>query len=155
NNLIRGIRKASDFLMALQLTGAGKKSSMANLQVRLPTVVIGGGLTAIDTATELMAYYPTQVEKVLERYETLCGEVGEAGVRAGYDAEELRILDEFLEHGRAVRGERKRAAAAGERPDFVSLVQAWGGATIAYRKTMNDSPAYRLNHEEIIKSLEE
>jgi hypothetical protein len=30
NNLIRGIRKASDFLMALQLTGAFKKSSMAN-----------------------------------------------------------------------------------------------------------------------------
>jgi hypothetical protein len=30
---------------------------MANLQVRLPAGVIGGGLTAIDTATELMAYY--------------------------------------------------------------------------------------------------
>jgi len=31
NNLIRGIRKASDFLMALQLTGAAKKSTLANL----------------------------------------------------------------------------------------------------------------------------
>ena len=45
NNLVRGIRKASDFLMALQLTGASKKDSLANLQVRLPAVVIGGGLT--------------------------------------------------------------------------------------------------------------
>src|SRR5205085_5352027 len=151
NNLIRGVRKASDFLMALQLTGAGKKSSMANLQVRLPAVVIGGGLTAIDTATELMAYYPVQVEKLLERYETLGADV----VRAGYDAEELAILDELLEHGRDVRAERKRAAAAGEQPDFVALVRAWGGATIAYRKSMFNSPAYRLNHEEIIKSLEE
>ena len=44
NNLIRGIRKASDFLMALQLTGAFKDASLANLQVRLPAVVIGGGL---------------------------------------------------------------------------------------------------------------
>jgi hypothetical protein len=35
NNLARGIRKASDFLMALQLTGAYKRS-LANLQVRLP-----------------------------------------------------------------------------------------------------------------------
>ena len=151
NNLIRGVRKASDFLMALQLTGAGKKSSMANLQVRLPAVVIGGGLTAIDTATELMAYYPVQVEKMLERYETLGADV----VRTGYDAEELAILDEFLEHGRAIRAERKRAAAAGEQPNFVPLVHAWGGATLAYRKSMLDSPAYRLNHEEIIKSLEE
>ena len=52
NNLSRGIRKASDFLMALQLTGAYKHTSIANLQVSLPAIVIGGGLTAIDTATE-------------------------------------------------------------------------------------------------------
>jgi NADPH-dependent glutamate synthase beta subunit-like oxidoreductase/NAD(P)H-flavin reductase len=151
NNLIRGIRKASDFLMALQLTGAFKKNSMANLQVRLPAVVIGGGLTAIDTATELFAYYPLQVEKILERYETLGGEA----LRAGYDAEELSILEEFLEHGRAIRAERARAAAAGEKPNFIPLVRAWGGVTIAYRKGLTDSPAYRLNHEEVVKAFEE
>ena len=33
------------------------QSSIANLQVSLPAIVIGGGLTAIDTATELLAYY--------------------------------------------------------------------------------------------------
>ncbi|MDD1636758.1 MAG: pyridine nucleotide-disulfide oxidoreductase, partial [Methylococcaceae bacterium] len=85
NNLMRGIRKASDFLMALQLTGAAKSSSMANLQVRLPAGVIGGGLTAIDTATELMAYYPAQVEKILHRYETLVNVYGEQTVRNRYD----------------------------------------------------------------------
>ncbi|MGR2929481.1 hypothetical protein, partial [Acidithiobacillus ferriphilus] len=63
-SLARGMRQASDFLMALQLTGAGKRSSLANLQVRLPAVVIGGGLTAVDTATEVQAYYVRQVEKV-------------------------------------------------------------------------------------------
>ena len=156
NNLIRGIRKASDFLMALQLSGAGKANSMSNLQVRLPAVVIGGGLTAIDTATELLAYYPVQVEKILARYQTLCSEMGEAVVRSGYDPEEIGILDEFLEHGRAVRAERVRAAGnGGGKPDFLPLLRGWGGATIAYRKSMTDSPAYRLNHEEIIKALEE
>ncbi|MDQ3374586.1 MAG: FAD-dependent oxidoreductase, partial [Acidobacteriota bacterium] len=49
NNLIRGIRQASDFLMSLQLTGAFKKDTLSNLQVRLPAVVIGGGLTGVDT----------------------------------------------------------------------------------------------------------
>jgi NAD(P)H-flavin reductase len=34
-------------------------------------------------------------------------------------------------------------------------VRAWGGVTIAYRKSMNDSPAYRLNFEEIEKAFEE
>ncbi|HEY3174516.1 MAG TPA: FAD-dependent oxidoreductase [Candidatus Polarisedimenticolia bacterium] len=155
NNLLRGMREASDFLMALQLTGAYKRNSLANLQVRLPAVVIGGGLTAIDTATELMAYYPIQVEKVLHRYEVLSTKHGEAAVRVDFRPEEIEILDEYLEHGRAVRKERARAAAAGEKPDLARLVQQWGGVAICYRKSMKDSPAYRLNHEEIIKALEE
>ncbi|MGE3403579.1 MAG: FAD-dependent oxidoreductase [Vicinamibacterales bacterium] len=155
NNLVRGVRKASDFLMALQLTGAFKREALPNLQARLPAVVIGGGLTGIDTATELFAYYPIQVEKTLDRYEVLCAERGESAVRAMYDAEEQATLDEFLEHGRAVRAERARAARAGEAPNFVPLVRQWGGVTLAYRKRMVDSPAYRLNHEEVIKALEE
>jgi NAD(P)H-flavin reductase/NADPH-dependent glutamate synthase beta subunit-like oxidoreductase len=155
NNLVAGVRKASDFLMALQLTGAFKQGALPNLQARLPAIVIGGGLTGIDTATELFAYYPLQVEKVLERYEVLSAEKGSAAVRAMYAAEEQQILDEFLEHGAAVRAERQRAHAAGEAPDFIPLVRQWGGVTLAYRKRMVDSPAYRLNHEEVIKALEE
>jgi NADPH-dependent glutamate synthase beta subunit-like oxidoreductase/NAD(P)H-flavin reductase len=155
NNLIRGIRKASDFLMALQLTGAFKADALSNLQVRLPAVVIGGGLTGIDTATELLAYYPLQVEKTLARVEALSAEHGEARVLAVFDAEERQILEEFLAHGRAVRAERERAAGLGEAPDLVSLVRSWGGVTLAYRKRLQDSPAYRLNHEEITKALEE
>jgi NAD(P)H-flavin reductase len=155
NNLIRGIRKASDFLMALQLTGAFKHDALSNLQVRLPAVVIGGGLTGVDTATELLAYYPLQVEKTLDRYEALVREIGEVAVRGTMDPEEQGILDEFLLHGQAVRAERARAAAANEAPDFISLVRGWGGVTLAYRKRMQDSPAYRLNHEEVTKALEE
>ncbi|HAZ61583.1 MAG TPA: pyridine nucleotide-disulfide oxidoreductase [Gammaproteobacteria bacterium] len=155
NNLVRGVRKASDFLMALQLTGAAKADSLANLQVRLPAGVIGGGLTAIDTATETLAYYPIQVEKALHRYETLVARLGESRVRARFDAEELGVLDEFLAHGRAICAERKRAEAAGEPPDFVPLLEAWGGVTLFYRKGMQESPAYRANHEEIDEALEE
>ncbi len=155
NNLIRGIRKASDFLMALQLTGAAKSSSLANLQVRLPAGVIGGGLTGIDTTTELLAYYPVQVEKVLKRYEKLSEVFGEETVRSRYDEEETIILDEFLGHGKAIRAERQRAEAAGEVPDFQPLVEQWGGVTMFYRKGMKDAPAYRQNHEEIAEALDE
>ena len=152
NNLLRGIRKASDFLMALQLTGAYKKTALANLQVRLPAVVIGGGLTAIDTATELAAYYPVQVEKLLARHEALgCAE----RIFSLLDAEERATYQEQLGHGRELRAERARAQTAGEAPDFARLVAAWGGVVIAYRKGLSDSPAYRLNHEEVVKALEE
>ncbi len=155
NNLIRGIRQASDFLMALQLTGAAKASSLANLQVRLPAGVIGGGLTAIDTATELMAYYPVQVEKTLNRYEALVKLYSEDTVRSRYDKEETLILDEFLAHGSLIKAERQRAEAAGEQPNFQPLVEQWGGVTLFYRKGMKDAPAYRQNHEEIAEALEE
>jgi NADPH-dependent glutamate synthase beta subunit-like oxidoreductase/NAD(P)H-flavin reductase len=155
NNLIRGIRKASDFLMALQLTGAFKRDALPNLQARVPAVVIGGGLTAIDTATELMAYYPLQVEKMLAQYEALVSKLGESRVRDMYDAEERELVDEYVSHGRQVRAERARATQAGETPNLIALVRSWGGVTIAYRKRMVDSPAYRLNHEEVIKALEE
>jgi NADPH-dependent glutamate synthase beta subunit-like oxidoreductase/NAD(P)H-flavin reductase len=155
NNLVRGFRMASDFLMALQLTGAAKKNSIANLQLRLPAVVIGGGLTAIDTATEAAAYYPVQVEKYLDRYEVVTKEFGEDEFWKMYDDEEKIIVKEFIKHGREVKEERKRAEAAGEKPNFVPLVRKWGGVTIAYRKALTNSPSYRLNHEEVIKSLEE
>ncbi|TDQ86342.1 pyridine nucleotide-disulfide oxidoreductase [Dongia mobilis] len=153
--LAKGVRMASDFLMALQLTGAAKTDSIANLQLRLPAVVIGGGLTAIDTATEAMAYYPLQVEKFLTRYETLAAEKGEVSLRAAWNPSELVIVDEFLAHARAIRAERARAAKAGEAPRISAMLQEWGGVTIAYRRRLIDSPSYTLNHEEVEKALEE
>lgn len=155
NNLIPGIRKASDFLMALQLTGAYKKFSVANLQIRMPVMVIGGGLTGIDTATEALSYYPLQVEKIAERFETIAKEIGEDAVWKICNEEETTILKEYLEHGQAVQRERTKALKDGRAPDFISLCKAWGGVSLAYRKGIHDAPAYRSNHEEIIKALEE
>ncbi|HEX7220133.1 MAG TPA: FAD-dependent oxidoreductase [Burkholderiales bacterium] len=140
NGFARGVRAASDFLMALQLTGAAKRESIANLQIRLPIVVIGGGLTAIDTATESLAYYAVQVEKFLSRYEAL-------ERKPEWNAEEREIAEEFISHAKALR-----IASPGER---ASLLKAWGGSTIAYRRRLVDSPSYTLNHEEVAKALEE
>jgi NADPH-dependent glutamate synthase beta subunit-like oxidoreductase/NAD(P)H-flavin reductase len=140
NGFARGVRAASDFLMALQLTGAAKRESIANLQIRLPIVVIGGGLTAVDTATESLAYYAVQVEKFLARCEAL-------EVKPDWNPEERQIAEEFLAHARALRN-----TESGKR---LSLLKSWGGATIAYRRRMIDSPSYTLNHEEVEKALEE
>jgi NADPH-dependent glutamate synthase beta subunit-like oxidoreductase/NAD(P)H-flavin reductase len=155
NGLAAGVRQASDFLMALQLTGAAKAESLANLQVRLPVVIIGGGLTAIDTATEALAYYPLQVEKFLSRYETLVAERGEAAVRGDWTAQEAETASEFLQHAHEIRAERALAAREGRKPRLAELIARWGGATIVYRRRLIDSPSYTLNHEEVAKALEE
>ena len=121
NALARGVRQASDFLMALQLTGAAKKSSVANLELRLPAVVIGGGLTAIDTATEALAYYPVQVEKFLERYEKLGSDLSQLKL----DEEQTQVAETWLEHARLLRQERQK-----ESPDILKHLKAWGGVTV-------------------------
>jgi NADPH-dependent glutamate synthase beta subunit-like oxidoreductase/NAD(P)H-flavin reductase len=155
NGLARGVRAASDFLMALQLTGAAKLSSIANLQIRLPVVVVGGGLTAIDTATESLAYYVRQVEKFALRYYTLVAEQGAAPVRAAWTEEEAGIADEFLSHAAAIRAEREAAAREERPPRLAKLLNEWGGVTIAYRRKLVQSPSYTLNHEEVGKAFEE
>jgi NADPH-dependent glutamate synthase beta subunit-like oxidoreductase/NAD(P)H-flavin reductase len=155
NNLAKGIRKASDFLMALQLTGAYKKSSLANLQIQLPAVVIGGGLTAIDTATELLAYYPVQIEKLAARVHDLVAAHGHEAVRAMFDEEEWTQLETQLKHATELEQERARAKREGRPPRLQLLLDKWGGVSLVYRRSVLESPAYRLNHEEVQKSLEE
>jgi ABC-type uncharacterized transport system ATPase subunit len=117
--------------------------------VRLPVVVIGGGLTAIDTATESLAYYVVQVEKFLHRYEALAQEIGEDAIRDPWDDYEREIAEEFLAHARTIRQERKQAASAGREPRIAEMLRHWGGVTIAYRRRLIDSPSYTLNHEEV------
>jgi len=155
NGLARGVRQASDFLMSLQLSGAAKAQSLANLEVQLPVVVIGGGLTAIDTATEALAFYPVQVEKFRDRYQLLVAEQGEAAVRQGWSAEQQATADTFLAHAQALQQERAAAQAEGRAPRFNPLLDAWGGATVVYRRRLIDAPSYTLNHEEVALAMAE
>jgi NADPH-dependent glutamate synthase beta subunit-like oxidoreductase len=154
NNLSRGLRKASDFLMALQLTGAARMDSMANLQVSLPAIVIGGGLTAIDTATETLAYYPIQVEKFYLHAKTMLQEIPDY-FDVTYDAEEKITAQTFFEHGKIIHEMRNEAKRNNQTPDFLPYLKEWGGVTLIYRKQLKQSPAYKLNHEEVNEALEE
>jgi hypothetical protein len=98
--------------MALQLTGAAKA-------VRLPTcrfmpVVSSVGLTAIDTATESLAYYGVQVEK----FPALRN--GGSGTRkklpCGPYGRQKRTDRRRVHHPGAIRNER-RGSGPGARPE--------------------------------------
>jgi hypothetical protein len=101
-----------------------------------------------------MAYYPLQVEKIARAVRSAGGGARRGARARVYDAEELGCSTSTRARPRRAR-RTDRARAAAEAPDFIPLVRSWGGVTIAYRKRMVDSPAYRLNHEEVIKALEE
>lgn len=155
NILAKGVRLASDFLMSLQLTGAARLQSLANLQVCLPAYVVGGGLTAIDTATEVAAYYPQQVKKFYQRYQTLDAHYGARTVENSWTEQDQEIAQIFLEHGRLVLEEEAQAATENRQPNYGKLVRDWGGVTLLYRQDFTQSPSYRLNHEEVAHALEE
>lgn len=145
NNLALGVRQASDFLMSLQLTGAAKYDSITNLQVDLPIIVIGGGLTAIDTATEALAYYQVQIKKFAKRYQQLELIYGKEYVRQRWNDEDHKLADIML----------ARAKELQNHPNPQELLNSWGGATVVYRKNLQQAPNYTLNHEEVAKALEE
>lgn len=126
---IKGVIPAARFLIDLQLKGAAQEKPQVDLQLRLPILVIGGGLTAVDTATEARAYYEHQVERFLKRTEET------EGLSPSLSNHYPEIAQEFLAHGHALR--------QGDR----SFLEK--GSTIVYRKTIQESPAYRLNHKEL------
>ncbi len=155
NSMATGMRQANDFLMALQLTGAAKKESFSSLEIRLPVIVIGGGLTGVDAATEAQAYYIRQVEKVATRYQALKETLSETEILNVFNISSKTILKEFLEHADLITKERARAKVENTEPNFIDLIHQWGGVSIVYRQAMQASPAYINNHEELHKALEE
>ncbi|ABD45839.1 FAD-dependent oxidoreductase [Neorickettsia sennetsu] len=145
NVLVRGVRFASDFLMTLHLGGAFKKDSMTCLQMRMPVVVVGGGLTAVDSATEALVYYKVQVEKFLQRYDYLISTYGVLEIEKNWNEEEKLIAYEFLSHARKLRTTQNKT----------QFLKSLGGVKIVYRKRIQDSPAYRINFEELDNALRE
>ncbi|MGN6669962.1 MAG: FAD-dependent oxidoreductase, partial [Candidatus Nucleicultricaceae bacterium] len=149
----KGIRFASDFLMSLHLTGAYKKESLVNTDIELPLVVVGAGLTAVDAATEALAYYPRLVERFYETYQTLALKMGEARVQGCWNEEEQQRALRYIEHAKALIQERARAKRAGCVPDFLPLLNHWGGVTLVCRTPINQTQSYKLNHEELSAAM--
>jgi NADPH-dependent glutamate synthase beta subunit-like oxidoreductase/NAD(P)H-flavin reductase len=141
NCLTKGVRMSSDFLMSLQSGGAFRIRSIVPFQLRMPIVVIGAGLTAIDSATEALQYYLVQIRKFLHQY----GVLGEKFI-ATLNDEDKAIATEFIAHARQLKKHPKKVQR---------LLEKWGGVTIFYRKRLQDSPAYKINHEELSKAFEE
>lgn len=146
NGMAPGVRLAQDFLMALHLMGAHREASLSSLTLRMPIVVIGGGLTAIDAATEALAYYPLQIKKFYERYQMLVNILGEEKVRENWTAEDHDLAQEFLAHA---------LLFAQNKDNLREVLEKLGGATLLYRKELKEAPSYRLNHEEVFKALQE
>jgi len=120
----------------------------ANLQVRMPCLVIGGGLTAIDTATEVMAFYRCRSRSCWTATSAVRA-VGRGGDPRRVRRRGTGLLDEFVDTARGARRARA-AAAAGETPDFVALMKAWAACRSSIAKacsTRRPTAEPRGNHQ--------
>jgi NADPH-dependent glutamate synthase beta subunit-like oxidoreductase/NAD(P)H-flavin reductase len=129
-NQLPGVRLASDFLMNLQLTGAFRKDLLANLQLLTPIVVIGGGLSAIDAATEAKAYFKVQREKFFKLYNYLLDHHGAAEVQKWWSPKDFAAFENLKNNLEA-------------------------DVRIIYRGDITKSPSYKQNAQEIRAALEE
>ncbi len=151
----KGVRLASDFLMSLQLTGAFKTDTWSNLTVDMPIIVIGGGLTAIDTATEAQRYYLRQIEKIDYKIEILKKNNAFEHFLENLSEREKKQLDIWLSHATELKAEKEKALINGIPFTAIPLLHTWGGATVLYRKELHHAPSFDLNVEEVQKALEE
>jgi NADPH-dependent glutamate synthase beta subunit-like oxidoreductase/NAD(P)H-flavin reductase len=143
NILPKGVKTASDFLMALHSCGARKMQTNTNLQIRMPVVVVGGGLTGVDAATEALAYYPLQVTRYHDEFIALNAD-SKTDFLNELSPQDLQIHEEYLAHA---------ARFANTTQNLVT--DALGGSTLIYRKSLLQSPAYDLNRDELRKALAE
>ena len=132
----KGVRSAADFLMNLQQGGSYIPGSNSNLLIRMPSVVIGCGLTAIDSAVQLLHYYPVQVENFYRKW------IKQDNPAQDLNDEDKEIAKEFITHAKLFQAAKNDA-------EKLQILDQIGGVTICYRKTIKESTAYRLNCEEI------
>lgn len=154
NITIPGVRLASDVLMALHLGDSAKLGSKTPLRIQLPVAVIGAGLTAVDAATEALAYYPIQVRHFYQRYKAVLEHYGQKKALEILDVDP-EVAATFLHHGKLIDKEYLAAKHEGREPDYLQYLNAWGGVTLYYRNALQSAPSYRLNPNELKNALAE
>lgn len=129
-NQLPGVRLASDFLMNLQSTGAFRKDLLINLQLLTPIIVIGGGLSAIDAATEAKAYFTVQREKFFKLYNNLVNVYGSDTIQKWWTPKDFSAFENLQNNLQA-------------------------DVKIIYRGDITNSPSYQQNANEIEHALKE
>jgi NADPH-dependent glutamate synthase beta subunit-like oxidoreductase len=117
--------------------------------------VIGGGLTAIDTATEIFPYYCLQIEKFNKFYRAIIEHFGDdymANLLSEKDKIRAKRWLNHFEEWKTISEISDPELFVQKRIEFLKQCQ---GVTVLYRNNLTDSPAYRLNTHEVDNAFKE
>ncbi len=143
NILSKGVRTSSEFLMNLH-GGAYQSNNFLNLQVELPLVVLGCGLTAVDCATEALLYYQRLLKKYILPYSSY-----------SFDEKQEFLQTLSIEDSSKLKIYEQHYKLLEESQDKIATLQIIGGVTIVYHKDIKQSKAYRINAHELHSALKQ
>ncbi len=123
----------SDFLMYLHAQKT-QKSPMESCNIALPAVVLGGGLTAIDVATEIGFYYLKKLDIISEKL---------AQNNSHFSEMELKNLPIYI---------ADLAKIQGKNLTDVQKIKILGGVQVIMRSEIQQCEAYKTNHVEILEA---
>ena len=152
-SLSPGMVMANDFLMDCHQSQASTYQPWVSMDVCLPALVIGAGLTATDAATEWQTYYVHHCIKTMLTVDHHIKHKGQASIQARLSPRDWQRLQRWVAHGRQLYACKQQALAQLQDPDFLPLLKSFGGVTMVYRKGLKQAPAYRQNPEELQAAL--
>lgn len=131
-----GVLLASDFLMHLHLTKLKNYDFSSGTLLHWPVVIIGGGLTAIDVATEILPYYISQIKAFKQHYN-------------GWQDKDSQIsaeIKQFLEHCDIL-----------ERYDYQyeAIIALLGPVRMIMKQDVTQARSWQKNHVEVMNALQE
>lgn len=153
-SLAPGMYMANTFLMQLHLHGLALESTQNTFSLQMPILVIGGGLTAVDTACEAQAFYLTLIQRIARRYDELAALWGEVNLRTQLGDAALAPIDVWRAHAQELN-DLKNKKESDYSALLIKLLWKWGGVTIVYRRGMSESPAYRTYAGELQAALDQ
>ncbi|MBF8246526.1 MAG: hypothetical protein ISN64_00835 [Rickettsia sp.] len=140
NYFSRNIYTSNEFLMRINQSKPYLWKDIDQLFiVRLPIVILGCGLSAIDSAVEAIQYYIAQLEDFEEKYLRLLQY--NPALEQLFSCEEEVIIKEFLEDSRAL----SKLDNLGK----ISFLKKKNAVTILSRSRVQNSSAYSENFSEI------
>lgn len=139
------VRTASDFLMALSMKSkkAGSQEGV-DFIIELPAYVLGAGLTGVDAASEIMKYYPILAKRIANKEVNLLS----------LNQKDREQLERFIHSAMLFEEEDRLAKTEGRIANYITIIKKLGGVYLCYRKNIQQSPSYRINHEELDLGLD-
>ena len=133
-DIIPNVYTSSDILMKINLCNNWEELQMSDLEIQMPVVIAGGGLTSIDAATDIKTYYLKQIKYAHDYFASNPQRIKQLS-KSNQEQVEKYLQDYQIWINN---------------PDMVHDITP---VVVVNRSTIDKSNAYTINHQELKDAL--